>query len=521
MAVAYGLILTVTREPLTSRDLVWATALVAHALWRTLRPVGTPRWSPSSLVFVELGLCLGAVASTGSWASPFVFCLVTALVAAGFEGGFSLAIRCAVVTIVAVGLPAVVVGPRGLALQVTGQWGVELLLVAVLAGYARRLFGEAEERHSLALDRLDRLSEANDLLVSLHRVAQSLPATLNLQEVVSSTVGRLHTLVDCDVIAVLLRDDATARWNVAVGTGTRLEGSLTDDQLPAPLLAAASSSVASLVVVLEPGEGVGVGVLARSGLYAPMRARGNVIGLVALEHHDPGHYGRRELRLLDGYLATAALAIDNARWFARLRTMGADEERVRIARDMHDRVGQSLAAVAFRLDRLAARTRGQPLEPEVDQLRGEVRGVLGDVRAALSDLRTDVSDDQGLAETLEDFLERVRERTSLAVKFTRRETGRLPLLQERELWRIAHEAVMNAEHHARASRLIVRWECDGRAALLEVTDDGQGFVPGLEGRKDSFGLTGMRERADAIGAQLEIVSVLREGTSVRCEVTAT
>jgi signal transduction histidine kinase len=425
-----------------------------------------------------------------------------------------------VVTIVAVGLPAVVVGPRGLALQVTGQWGVELLLVAVLAGYARRMFGEAEERHSLALDRMDRLSEANDLLVSLHRVAQSLPATLNLQEVVSSTVGRLHTLVECDVTAVLVRDDATARWNVAVGKGTRLEGALTDDQLPAPLLAAASSSVASLVVVLEPGDGVGVGLLSRSGLYAPLRARGNLVALVALEHHEPGRYGRRELRLLDGFLETAALAIDNARWFTRLRTMGADEERVRIARDMHDRVGQSLAAVAFKLDRLASRARGHPLESELAQLRGEVRGVLGDVRATLSDLRTDVSDDQGLAETLESFLERVQDRSELAVNLTRRETGRLPLLQERELWQIAHEAVINVERHAGATHLTVRWECDGRSALLEVVDDGRGFVPGRAGRDDSFGITGMRERADAIGATLEILSGER-GTTVRCRVAGT
>ena len=92
----------------------------------------------------------------------------------------------------------------------------------------------------------------------------------------------------------------------------------------------------------------------RSGLYAPLRARGALVGLVAIEQHEPGFYGRRELRLLDGFVEPAALAIDNARWFARLRTIGADEERVRIARDMHDRVGQSLAFVAFKLDRLTA-----------------------------------------------------------------------------------------------------------------------------------------------------------------------
>ena len=86
---------------------------------------------------------------------------------------------------------------------------MELLLVGVLAGYARRLFGEAREQHTATLDRMSQLTEANELLVSLHRVAQSLPASLDLQQALASTVSRLRSLIDCDVVAVLLHDDAT------------------------------------------------------------------------------------------------------------------------------------------------------------------------------------------------------------------------------------------------------------------------------------------------------------------------
>jgi signal transduction histidine kinase len=512
--ISVGLVLVAVGDHLDALELGWAVALIAHAAWRAMGSRAAVPSSPAG-VLAELVLAVLAVATTGAWGSPFVFCLMTALIAGGYERGFAYALRATVVTVVAVGVPAVAMGPLVEALLDTGQWSIELLLVALLAGYARRMFGEAEARHSLALDRVSQLAEANDLLVSLHGLAQSLPASLNLDEVLTSTVNRLHDIVDCDVAAVLVRDDTTARWNVAVGEGTRVSGSLSDDELPPALQAVTQSSVASLAVVLGEHEGIGVDLLSRSGVYAPLRARGNLVGLVALEHSEPGRYGRRELQLLDGFVENAALAIDNARWFTRLRAMGADEERMRIARDMHDRVGQSLASVAFKLDRLTKQARGHALEPELDDVRVEVRKVLGDVRAALSDLRTDVSDQRGLVETLDSFLQRVRERTGLEVVLTHEETGRLPLLQERELWRIAQEAVTNVEHHARAHTLAVRWRYDGRAATLEVADDGEGFSVGRDGRDDSFGITGMRERADAIGASLEIRSG-RAGTTVRC-----
>lgn len=411
-------------------------------------------------------------------------------------------------------------------------WAIELALLTVLIGYVRRLFGQQARAMSATLEQVDRLSEANELLVSLHRVAQSLPASLNLHEAIGSTMSRLRDLVDCDVAILLLRDD-TGHWTAGWAEGTTTGPFSDDDHLPPALAGALGGSVASLVVSLAAGAGLGRpdwpvpdnAANPGCGLYAPLRARGTLVGLIALEHRQPGQYGRRELRLLDGFMEPAALAIDNARWFSRLRTMGADEERNRIARDMHDRVGQSLAYVAFTLERLKGQADASMQGP-LSELRSEVRGILADVRETLSDLRADVSDRRGMASTLQTFVDRVAARSDIAIDLVSQETARLPLLQEREMWRIAQEAIINVERHASASHLRIRWDCDGSAATLRVTDNGRGFDPDRPGPAEvnatdnsgpeAFGIRGMRERAGAVGARISIASERYAGTVVEC-----
>jgi signal transduction histidine kinase len=121
-----------------------------------------------------------------------------------------------------------------------------------------------------------------------------------------------------------------------------------------------------------------------------------------------------------------------------------------------------------------------------------------------------------LVDALESFLGRVQDRAHVETSFRYQETARLPVPQEREMWRIAQEAITNVERHARASHVSVQWRCDGASALLVVADDGEGFPIGRAGRVDSYGMLGMRERADAIGAVLEFESEQGRGTTVRC-----
>jgi signal transduction histidine kinase len=194
-----------------------------------------------------------------------------------------------------------------------------------------------------------------------------------------------------------------------------------------------------------------------------------------------------------------------------------EEERNRIARDLHDRVAQSLAYLAFELDRITAAAQSRPVNDELENLRHDVRHVVTEVRDTLYDLRTNVSETQDLIQTLDGFLDRVGTRSGLRIRFEHEVVmRRLPVPVERELWRIAEEAITNVERHAKATQVTVVWEVDSGEAHLTILDNGRGFPVGAAGRFDSYGLLGMRERADAIGATLEIESQPGLGTAVRC-----
>src|SRR5207248_2846614 len=218
--VVVGFVIAALRGPIDGAVGAWGTALVVYAAIRTFFPLRYYEDDPWSLLQLlgELGLTVIAVAATGYWNSPFVFTVISAVMAAGFARGFGFALRLAVACALALTIPYVVNATtsksRSVRLQDSAQWSAELVLVALVAGYARRLFGEAEVRHSLALDRISRLAEANALLSSLHRVAQSLPSSFDLGEILESTVGRVRELVDCQVIGILLGDGAGTPWTV-------------------------------------------------------------------------------------------------------------------------------------------------------------------------------------------------------------------------------------------------------------------------------------------------------------------
>lgn len=496
-------------------------ALLVYTTYRTIRPLHFgDKFRGLLRVLAEVGGTVLIVVATGYWDSPLAFSVVTAVVIAGFARGFGFALRVAGAAVLAVSVPwsfETTYSPESR--EVVVQWAVVVLLAALVAGYAQRILGEADERQVLAMDRLGRLTDANSLLYQLHQVTQTLPASLDLDEVLDTTVAQLQELFHYDSAAILLLDDTDQRWHTLRREGGRLPVSLATDELPPPLARVVQLRSVVSEQNLLAGGGPGMAPSATSGVYAMLPARGSVIGLLCVEHSEAHHFSSRDAELLAGFVEAAALALDNARWFGRLRTVGADEERTRIARDLHDRIGQSLAYLAFELDRIVKHGgAGVDTRPALDQLRGDLRSVIREVRDTLYDLRTDVTEARSLPATLEAFLDRVRERSGLEVHLRSQETGRLPILQERELWRIAQEAITNVERHARAAHLTVSWRCDGAEAHLEVADDGEGFPVGRTGRLDSYGLLGMRERAASIGATLQVDSEVSRGTRVTCSV---
>ncbi len=142
---------------------------------------------------------------------------------AGFARGFGFALRIGIVS-AARRRPIVELVPdhSDARIQFSAEWSLVVILVAVVAGYARRISGEADRQHSLALDRLGRLADANALLFSLHRVTQTLPASLDLDEVLDTTIGRLRGLFDFDSAAILALDDTDGSWQVIRRENVRL-----------------------------------------------------------------------------------------------------------------------------------------------------------------------------------------------------------------------------------------------------------------------------------------------------------
>ena len=472
-------------------------------------------------IIAEGLLCSVAVGATGCWGSPFVFTLVTSVVAAGIGAGYAFGVP------LALAIAAVVTGwslsGTGAVAQVATAGTAELVLAAGVAAYGRALFGEAERRASTVLDRLSGLTETNDLLQALNAVAQALPASLNLQDTVSEILGQLRSLFRSDAAAVFLWDASLAHWTVAGAEGVRFPTVVNEQDLPVPVRSAAERrggpSVVRIVDLAVGGPGMTPA--SRVGIYAPLVARQSLVGVVAVEAQSPTGISDRDLELMRGVAEQAALAVDNALWFGRLRTLGAEEERTRIARDLHDRVAQSLAYVAFELERIVALSSSQNVTDELESLRHDVRRVVTEVRDTLYDLRTDVSAKQDLHKTMEDFLSRVEDRSGLKVEFASHTTRSLALPLEREIWRMGQEAIINVERHARASVLRVDWSIGEDAAELTIADDGRGFPIATAGRFDSYGLLGMRERADAIGATLEIDTAPGRGTTIRIRVEVT
>ncbi|OWY62615.1 hypothetical protein B7486_57475, partial [cyanobacterium TDX16] len=219
------------------RVVACAGALLALTAIRTIHPLRYVGDTRSLIrVLAEVAVPVAAVVATGFWESPFVFSLITGIVLAGFARGFAFALRIAAVAAACVAIPELArYDMSEAALKESAQWTAILLLVALVAGYARRISGEADRQHSLALDRLGRLADANALLYSLHRVTQTLPASFDMDEVLDTTMGRLQTLVHHDVSAVLLLDETDTTWEVARADGVRMLDRATVGQLAAPL----------------------------------------------------------------------------------------------------------------------------------------------------------------------------------------------------------------------------------------------------------------------------------------------
>ena len=362
---------------------------------------------------------------------------------------------------------------------------------------------------------LDALIETNELLLALNAVGRTLPTSLNQRGALEATRNQLSATFGCTVICLLELNEAHAEWVPKITEGCVVRPTSTVDELHAHLRRALDSEPPHLEDGLP-----GIGADSRSGLYARLTVGERLVGALAIEHREAGYFTAEDQRLLAAMIPAMALTLDNARWFGHLRSLGAEEERVRTARSLHDRLGQWLTYVGVELERFAA-NEGAGF-PAITHLHSDVQRALDDLRETIHQLRSGVSETRPLAMAAADLAAGFAARTGLeVVVHTADEFDRLPVPVETELYRILQEALNNIDQHAAASRVTVTWRVDDDGGELIVSDDGRGFDPDRGVREFAYGLVGMRERADVIGARLRIESAPVTGTSITVAVRST
>ncbi|MGQ9474948.1 MAG: response regulator [Actinomycetota bacterium] len=378
-------------------------------------------------------------------------------------------------------------------------------------------------------------------LSTLRDITEKLISTLELQEVLETIAGRLQGLFQLDLCVISLLDPsarrllpACIRSRLPLRSGERAKFTIPRDRVEkwVDRKEGAGTAIHVLPSSFLAGDEVS-GVLAglRSLFLLPLRAKGRFIGVIFLGQTRQMELSREEAELLAAVGNQAALAIENARLYEELRydeeihrqllqrvINAQEDERRRLAIELHDGVIQNLVSAVFRLQFGEARMNSDPEEARraLRESQEIINHGIAEMRRIISGLRPTLLDDLGLVPALQKYIRRVQEEAPEGLKIELREKGMPQLTPEAEtaLFRICQEALHNVVKHSRCREARVELFGKGEQLVLRVEDDGVGFefpLPQRRGHR-GFGLVGMRERAESLGGTLEVRSVPGEGT---------
>ena len=254
----------------------------------------------------------------------------------------------------------------------------------------------------------------------------------------------------------------------------------------------------------------------RSFLGVPIVSRGRVLGaFYVADRRGPrdSAFTDEDERLVTTLATHAAVAIENARLYERSRELSVVEERNRLARELHDAVSQTLFSASLTAEAAAILVDTSPEEAkrQLQTVQELTRAAMDEMRSLIFELRPADLGEDGFVATLRkhiDVLHRVHgKEVVLAVDGEPALGSRV----EREVFRIAQEALTNALKHGAPERVEVRVQGDNGTLRLSITDDGTGFDTRSRDLRRRLGLVFMRERAEAIGGQLRIRSRVGAG----------
>jgi len=265
-----------------------------------------------------------------------------------------------------------------------------------------------------------------------------------------------------------------------------------------------------------------------SAMGAPLRVAGETIGVVFVSSRERRQFSEEDLQLLLLVADRAAPAIERGRLLEAIRSSRAEtenlsrrllaaqeEERRRLAIELHDELGQILTAIKINLE---SKCRVAAVAPHLADTLTSVDQAMDRVRTLALSLRPSVLDDLGLAAALRWYVDRIARENDIDIHLSIDAVGKLDPLLEISCFRVAQESLTNIVRHAAATQVRFNLRVVGDGVQLCIHDNGVGFdsvavrARALDGA--SLGLLGMQERATLAGGHLHVTSEPGKGTDV-------
>ncbi|HEX5240197.1 MAG TPA: GAF domain-containing sensor histidine kinase [Candidatus Limnocylindrales bacterium] len=256
-----------------------------------------------------------------------------------------------------------------------------------------------------------------------------------------------------------------------------------------------------------------------SFLGVPVLVSGEPIGNFYLtEKVGATEFDEKDEELVEMFAVHAGIAIQNARLHQQVQRLAVVDERLRISRDLHDGIIQSLYSVGLTLEDVPELMTENPDEAvgRVDRAIDRLHMTIADIRTFITRLALppDTTLSTAIAETVAQTVRDASLGVELDLGGVDALDGRLSPEAANEVLQIVKEAMSNVVRHSRATQAGVTLAVEGDAIVLSIADDGRGFDPATSAVAGHFGLANLRKRADAVGASLDVRSSPGAGTTI-------
>ena len=388
-------------------------------------------------------------------------------------------------------------------------------------------------------------AEAYRNLLALNRIATAVSRSLDLDTVLTSAMEKTLEIMNRNTGGILLWNEERQAFCY------RVHHSLSSDFVQSVCFHAGEGIVGK---VAQSGEPILVddvsgdprvaypGLVTAEGIRAfaavPLRVKDKVLGVLTVASHDARKFSTEDIQLLDSIASQIAIAIENAKLHQEVQRKDEsrgellneifsiqEEERRRIARELHDETSQSLASLAASIEAIAGM-----LSSGSDEVRTRLRKVekiainaLDEIHRIIYELRPTLLDDLGLVAAARWLADNNLGTAGVNVNFrTIGRVRRLPPRLETTLFRVIQEAVNNIARHSHAKNADVRLHFKKGAIAIRISDDGKGFdveeaISSRE-RPRGLGLLGMKERVEMMNGTLIIRSRRGQGTETNIEI---